>query len=332
MILVTGGTGLVGSQLLLDLALKGEKVRALKRPHSDLTPVINAFSAHPGLLESIEWVDGDVLDIFPLEKALYGIKKVYHCAAFVSFIPEEAELMLTTNINGTANVVNLCLENKIEKLCHVSSVAAINRINESEVIDENSQWKISKHNSNYAISKFGAEREVWRGISEGLNAVIVNPTIIIGPGNWKTGSTAMFPQVWKGLKFYTNGTSGFVDVRDVTRCMIALMESNKNGERFIINAENLTYRKIFDWIADGLQKPRPSIYANTWMRNVAWRTESLKKFVFKTRPFITRETALSAGRQVSFSNQKIKNALGINFIPVQKGIEDTCQVFLEGVS
>jgi dihydroflavonol-4-reductase len=331
MILVTGGTGLVGSHLLFDLAQKGEKVRALKRKNSDLTFVKNLFSSHPNLFEKIEWVEGDVLDIFSLEEAINGISKVYHCAAMVSFIPAEAEQMMKINITGTANVVNLCLENKIEKLCYVSSVSAINRINEDETIDENSQWAISKRNSNYAISKYGAEREVWRGSVEGLNAVIVNPAIILGPGNWKTGSTALFPQIWKGVKFYTDGTTGFVDVRDVTKAMILLMESEIHSERFIVSSENLNFKKIFDRIAEGLGKPKPFMYANGWMRSVAWRGEALKSFLFHTKPFITKETAFAAHKKVHFSNEKIKKAIGIDFIPVQKTIKDTCEVFLKAV-
>lgn len=329
MILVTGATGLVGSQLLLDLALKGEKIRALKRVNSDLNQVIKLFSPHAGLLETIEWADGDVLDIFSLQEALKGISKVYHCAAFVSFAPSEVEMMMKININGTANVVNLCLESGVKKLCHVSSVAAINRINEEEIIDENTPWNTSKQNSNYAISKYGAEREVWRGIAEGINVVIVNPTIIIGAGNWKTGSTVMFQQVWKGLKFYTDGTSGFVDVRDVTKAMITLMESNVHAERFILNSENLPFRQVFDWIAENFGKPKPNIYANAFMRGVAWRSEAFKKYFSKTNSFITHETSLSAGKKVRFSNDKIKKAMGIDFIPVRQSVKETCNRFLE---
>jgi nucleoside-diphosphate-sugar epimerase len=329
MILVTGATGLVGSHLIFDLVKKEEKVRALKRKNSDLIFVKTLFLSHPKLFEKIEWRDGDVTDIFSLQEALKGITKVYHCAAMVSFIPSEVVEMMKININGTANLVNLCLENKIEKLCYVSSVAAINRINEDETIDENSQWKISKQNSNYSISKYGAEREVWRGIAEGLNAVIVNPTIIFGPGNWKTGSTAMFPKIWKGLKFYTDGTTGFVDVRDVSKAMILLMESEIHSERFIINAENLSFKKIFDWAAEGLGKSKPNIYAYGWIRSIAWRGEALKSFLFNTKPFITKETALAAHKKVYFSNEKIKKAIGMEFIPVKKTIEETCKVFLK---
>lgn len=332
MILVTGGTGLVGSQLLLDLALKGENIRALRRENSSLAVVKKIFSSYSILFEKIEWMVGDITDIFSLQEALKGIDEVYHCAAIVSFDPGDTQKMLDININGTANVVNICLENKIRKLCYVSSVAAINRISEEEIINENSHWKISDQNSNYSISKYGAEREVWRGIAEGLNAVIVNPTIILGPGNWQTGSAAMFNQVWKGLKFYTEGTSGFIDVKDVTRTMIYLMESDVASERFIVNAENLEFRKIFDWIAEGLGKPKPSIFINSFLRGIAWRIERIKKFVYKTTPLITKETALSAGKKITFSNEKIKKIINFEFISIEQSVKNTCKLFLEEVN
>ena len=276
MILVTGATGLVGSHLLLDLASKEEKVVALKRKTSDLSCVINVFSAHPELYNNIQWVEGDILDISSLHKAMKEIRKVYHCAGMVSFDPADSDLMMKININGTETVVNLCIDHKIEKLCYVSSVSAINRINEDEIIDENTAWKTSKENSHYAISKYEAEKIVWRGIAKGLKAVIVNPTIIIGPGNWKTGSTAMFQQIWRGLKFYTKGIAGFVDVRDVCEAMIRLMDSDIHSERFIVNGENLPYKTVFDWVADNLGKPKPSIQANVLMLNIAWRMAAVK--------------------------------------------------------
>lgn len=331
MILITGSTGLIGSHLLLDLLLKGEKVRALKRAGSDLSPVKKVFAAHPDLFNVIEWAEGNVLDIFSLQQVVQGINKVYHCAAIVSFDPADADLMMHTNVQGTANVVNCCLENKVEKLCHVSSIAAINRINESEVIDENSEWKNSKENSNYAISKYSSEREVWRGIAEGLKAVIVNPPIVIGPGNWKTGSTAMFMQVWKGLKFYTEGTSGFVDVRDVTKAMIRLMDSEITNERFIVSGENVSFRQVFDWIAEDFGRKKPFIYANAFLRNVAWRSEAAKKMVFGTRPFITRETAISAGKKIELSNKKIIAATGIEFSSIKNAVKRTSEIFMSEV-
>lgn len=329
MILVTGATGLVGSHLLLDLASREEKVVALKRKTSDLSCVINVFSAHPELYNNIQWMEGDILDISSLHKAMKGIGKVYHCAGVVSFDPADSDLMMKININGTAILVKLCINYKIEKLCYVSSVSAINRINEDEIIDENTVWKTSKENSNYAISKYEAEDIVRRGMAKGLKAVIVNPTIIIGAGNWKTGSSAMFQQVWRGLKFYTKGVAGFVDVRDVCEAMIRLMDSDIHSERFIINGDNLPYKKIFDWIADNLGKPKPSIEANALMLNIAWRMAAVKKFLFKAKPFITQETTVSGTKKLEFSNEKIKQAIDIKFIPIHQSVKETCAVFLK---
>ena len=329
MILVTGATGLVGSHLLLSLASGEEKVVALKRKTSDLSCVINVFSAHPELYNNIQWVEGDILDYSSLKKAMNGIIKVYDCAGIISFDPADSDLMMKINIEGTANVVNVCIDNQIDKLCYVSSVSAINRINENEIIDENTEWKTSKENSKYAISKYEAEHIVRRGMTKGLKTVIVNPTIIIGSGNWKTGSTTMFQQVWRGLKFYTNGIAGFVDVRDVCEAMIRLMDSDIHSERFIVNGDNLPYKKIFDWIADNLGKPKPSIEANPLMLSIAWRIAALKKYLFKSKPFVTRETIVSGTKKLNFSNSKIKKAIDIKFIPIQQSVKETCAVFLK---
>ena len=329
MILVTGATGLVGSHLLLALALRGEKVVALKRKTSDDSCLINVFSAHPELYNTIQWVEGDILNISSLYKAIEETRKVYHCAGMVSYDPADSDLMTKINIHGTEIVVKLCIDYNIEKLCYVSSVSAINRINENEIIDENSEWKTSRENSNYAISKYKAEHIVREGMANGLKAVIVNPTIIIGPGNWKTGSTAMFQQIWKGLKFYTNGIAGFVDVRDVCEVMIRLMNSDIHSERFILNGENLPYKKVFDWMAYYLGKPKPSIPANALLLNIAWRMAKLKKILFNEAPFITKETAVSGMKKLEFSNRKIKQTLDINFIPIQQSVKETCAVFLK---
>lgn len=331
MILVTGATGLVGSHLLFQLAVRGENILAIKRRNSDLRFVKNIFSANPDLYDKVQWIEGDILDIASLKKALSGIQNVYHCAGMVSYDPADIDLMTEINIRGTEILVKLCIEYNIEKLCYVSSVSAINRINEKEIIDENTKWISSRENSNYAINKYKAEQIVWAGMIKGLKAVIVNPTIIIGPGNWKKGSTAIFQQIWKGQKFYTSGIAGFVDVRDVCEAMIRLMNSDIHSERYILNSQNLPYKKVFDWIAHYLNKPRPNIEANAFLLNIAWRLESVKKFLFKKSPFITRETVISGMKKLEFSNQKIHKAIDIKFIPVQQSIQDTCAIFLNNL-
>jgi len=348
MILVTGGTGLLGSRLIYDLVRSGEEVRAIKRPTSDLATIKNLFnyysSSEKNLIENIEWVDGDVTDMFSLLEAMENVTKVYHCAAMVSFNPKARDKMMKVNIEGTANIVNACLEKGIEKLCYASSVAAIgNPVLKKpglengpagpgrfvEEITENTPWVASTKNSNYTISKYASEQEVWRGIEEGLNAVIVNPSIIIGPGNWRKSSANMFPRVWKGLKYYTTGINGFVDVRDVSTAMISLMNSEMKSDRFIITSENLPFKKVFDRIAEFLGKKRAHKKISPLLIEVLWRTEKIRSWITGSKPFITKEIAREASLQHFYSNKKIKQAIDLEFIPIDRAIKDTADFFLK---
>ena len=332
LILVTGGTGLVGAHLLYDLAKAGKKVRALKRASSSITSVEKTFAYYSNdpksLLDRIEWVDGDVIDIYSLLDAMEGVTDVYHSAAMISFNSQDHVMMEKINIEGTANVVNAALEKGIRKLCHVSSVAAIGRPEHPQVITEKLVWKNSPGNSRYSISKYGAEREVWRGAEEGLDVVIVNPGIIIGPGNWLTGSTTMFNVAYKGLKYFTEGVCGFVDVRDVTKAMMMLMESDITYERFILTSENLKYRDFLSMIHEELGKPAPSIKANKLMTGIAWRAEKLRSLFTGSKPLITKETVTAAHEENFFSNEKIVKQLGFAFIPVKESIKDTGRHFI----
>jgi nucleoside-diphosphate-sugar epimerase len=327
MIFITGASGLVGSQLAYDLLKKGRKVRALKRKNTSLDVFKKHFTGEPHLLNGLEWFEGDVLDVFSIEEALEGITDVYHCAAKISFDPADYHAMMEVNIRGTANVVNCCLEKGIRKLCHVSSVAAIGRSREAETITEDSLWQTSRHNSNYSVSKYGAEREVWRGIAEGLDAVIVNPTVVMGLGNWEEGSSSMIKKVYEGLRFYTRGVNGFVDAGDVSKAMIWLMESYVKNERFILNAESISYHNFFTMAAGFLNKEPPSRFAGPFLSSIAWRAEKIKSLVTGGKPLITRETARTANNRYYYSNEKIKK-LGFEFIPVRQSLEKVCRQFL----
>ena len=329
MIVVTGGTGLVGSHLLLELAKKGIRVRALKRNTSDLKVFEYIFSSHKVATKTIEWVEADIIDINSLEEHLQSTTQVYHCAAMISFAPHEAKKMLHSNIEGTANIVNTCLKFNVRKLCYVSSVASLGRNTANGIIDEETHWQSSSDNSNYAISKYGAEREVWRGIAEGLNAVIVNPSIILGAGNWNNGSSRMFQQVWNGLHFYTKGVTGFVDVSDVVNIMIELMNSEISGERFLLNAENISYQDFFIIVAKLFNKKEPAIYATPFIGELAWRTEVVRQFFLNHQPLITKETARTAHKKYFYSNEKIKKALGYKFKPLDETLNELCKLFLE---
>ena len=331
MILITGGTGLVGSQILYDLAASGTKIRALRRTGSSMKIVDRLFLANPQYLHNIEWFEGDINDAFSIEDAMKDIDTVFHSAGFISFLSSEKNKMMKINAEGTANVVDMALKNGVKRFCHVSSVAALGRKESDKLIDEESWWKTSSQNSNYAISKYSSEREVWRGIEEGLSAFIINPSIIIGAGNWKSGSSQMFSQVWQGLSFYTDGITGFVDVRDVSKAAIQLMKKGVSNERYIINAENLSYRNVFDLIAANLGRPKAKIRVNKFFAEIGWRAESIKSFFIQKSPLVSKETARNSFMQWNYSNEKIKNEIGIDFISMEKSIKDTCASFLKEI-
>ena len=332
MILVTGGTGLVGSQILFDLVASGKKVRALRRKESKMNVVDRLFRNNQEYLKVIEWLDGDVNDSFSLEEAMNDVDIVFHAAGFISFYPSERNKMFKINIEGTANMVDMSLKKGVKRFCHISSVAALGRKAGEKVIDEKSWWKTSSQNSNYAVSKYGGEREVWRGIEEGLSAFIINPSIILGAGNWKSGSTQMFSQVWKGMPFYSDGITGFVDVRDVSKAAIQLMEKGVSNERFILNSENLSYKHVFELIAEKFGRSKAKIKVSKWMAEIGWRVEAVKSVFLQSKPMITKETARNSLMQWFYSNEKIKKEIGIEFISIDKSVKDVCDRFLEEVN
>ncbi len=337
MILVTGGTGLVGSHLLFDLTRSGKNVRVLKRNNSNISNVKKVFSYYTSdpelLLKKIEWVDADLLDVYSLTDAMDGITEIFHCAAMVSFEKKQHAEMMKINVEGTSNMVNAALEKGVKKFCHVSSIASLGRVENGGLTSEETFWKSSPDNSNYSISKYGAEREVWRAAEEGLNVVIVNPSLIVGGGNWTQSSSNMFTKAYKGIKFYSSGTNGFVDVRDVAALMIKLMNSSITNQRFLLNSENASFRHYFDLIHDAFGKPKASIKAGKCITGFAWRAEMLRTFITGSTPLITKETSLSANRKSSFSNAKIlKTFPDFQFIPLEQSINDTCRLFLKDLA
>lgn len=338
MIFVTGGTGLIGSHLLFQLAKKGNQIRALRRRTSNvqlLNKVFGYYSDNPDeLLSHITWYEADILDKESLRKAFDGIEHVYHCAALVSFNPKDDEYIVEANILSTRNIVELCLESGVSKLCHLSSVAAIGRRIDDDYayMNEETPWEDSKNVSAYARSKYLSEQEVWKAIENGMNAVIVNPTIVFGPGEWKRSSSKMFYTMRKGLRFYTAGSNSFVDVRDVCRAMISLMESNIKGERFIITSENLSFREVFNRIADNLNKKRPSVKTTRLMGEIAWRVNRLYSLVTGKPPLLTRDTVGAGLKRVYFSNEKIRKRLNFDFITIEQSVKDTCRLLLKEFS
>ena len=320
MILVTGATGLLGSHLLYILATSDESVRATFRPASDRDEVKRVFSYYTDqpeeIFQRIDWIEADLMLPESLDKIFEDVDKVYHAAAYVSFDPRDRKQLVNDNRSVTANIVNACLEKENIRLLHVSSTSAIGASRNGDPVDESLIWKPDKHNSGYSISKFLSEMEVWRGIEEGLDAIIVNPSIIFGPGFWHKGSSSMFTNIQKGLKYYTEGVTGFVGVEDVVKSMIALMNSNVSGERFIISSENLSYKDVFTMIAEEMGKDPPHIKANPILAGLAWRLDAFRSW-FGLPRVITRETVRAGANRNYFSNEKIKNEIGIEFEEVR---------------
>jgi nucleoside-diphosphate-sugar epimerase len=331
MILVTGGTGLVGSHLLYNLLNKGFKVKVLVRPTSNKENIYRTFSYYTAeprkLAENITWVEGDITDLSSLEDAFVDVDKVYHTAAYVSFRKKNKRQMFRTNIKGTANLVNLCMENGIKKLCHVSSIGALGESEPDLPVTEDLLWKPSKRVSAYSLSKYLSEMEVWRGITEGLNAVIVNPSVILGPGDWNNGTPAFFRLIDKGFPYYTNGVTGYVDVRDLVEVMVQLMDNEYAGERYTVSSENLTYRQFFDLIAMALGKKMSYKYVTKWKSSVIWQSEAILSVLFNREPKITRETAHIANAVSYYSSDKVKSVLHYNFRSIEQSVNEIAQCY-----
>jgi dihydroflavonol-4-reductase len=327
MILVTGATGMVGGNLMWHLLQENERVTAICRTTSNMKPlrtIFGFYTSHPDdFLSRIDWIIADVLDENSIQKALYNAKSVYHCAAVVS-LGLHVDKMIETNVIGTRNIVQAALDNHVENFCFVSSIAACGKTDGKELIDENTDWILDEKKSPYSLSKYYSEQEVWKGISVGLNAVIVNPGVILGVSGTNTGSSQLFLQVRKGLKFYTNGGSGYIDVRDVVSAMMELMKRKVFGERYILVSENCSNKEVLSWMADGYGKRRPFIGISKsplWLVGII--SEMLGK-MFHFYPLIDRATARTATNRAYYSSQKINNALGFRFTSVNKSILDVC--------
>ena len=299
MILVTGATGLLGKHLIKILLGDNQFVKALIRSKKDA----KKFEKHPNLSFCV----GNINDIPSLELAFEDVEQVYHCAGKISFSPFDKQNLFNVNVSGTANIVNFCIDKNVKKLCYVSSVAAIGKDKNSLISTEKTTWDDSMDNSYYGKTKYLGELEVWRGIEEGLNAVITNPSVILGPSEWNQSTMKLFKYVKEGNKFYTAGGNNFIDVRDVVNIMIQLMNSEINAERYILTSHRIEYIDLFQKIAKVLNVNPPSIKVKNWLVQIMWRVEHLKSLIFRTEPLLTKETAKVTQRQHQFSSEKINH-------------------------
>jgi len=333
MVFVAGGTGYLGSHLLYNLLLLGKPVRAIYRDKEKLDYFLKFRKFYPAVtdqeLAKIEWVKGDILDYYTISEYLTGITQVYHVAGMVSFQREDKKRMFSINVEGTANIVNACLEKSISRLCYVSSISALGDSRDSELIDENHTWKKNSGASPYSYCKFRGEMEVWRGIHEGLQAVIVNPSVIIGPGMWFGSFAGIFEQIRKGLNYYPTGTTGFVDVSDVARIMIRLTESGISGERFILSAENLSLHDVLEYLARALKKTPPAHALTPLLIKAACQFEKIRSFFTGRIPRITRQSMRSSTAVTAYSNEKLLQTLSLKYTPVRESLASSVRYFLD---
>lgn len=321
-IFVTGATGLLGTYLIRHLLRENQQLVALYRRSVPAT-----FSAEEN--NSITWVQGDIFDPVLLEEIMCECDRVYHCAGLVSFNPSKAALLMKVNVEGTANIVNAALASGIKKLVHVSSVAALGRKRHNSTVTENVKWDENANPSVYGKSKYLGELEVWRGIAEGLDAVIVNPVIILGKGDWHHGSSATFRNAFNEFPWYTEGVSGFVDAADVAALMVMLMNSGIHSERFIVSAENKSYREVFTAMAQAFGKRPPYRKVSPFLASVVWRFERLKSMFTGEDPLLTKETADTAQQKVYFDNKKILQAFpDFRFRSIKESIETYCKAYM----
>lgn len=322
MILVTGASGFLGQHLLEALSKNGEAVRAIYRQQRPKQS-----------FQNVTWQSADLLDTSDVDKMLKDIEQVYHCAATVSFDPKDKNKLVRENVAITENIVNGALSSNVKKLVHVSSIAALGRRQSNSInklISEKDIFEEGKDNSQYALGKYLAEMEVWRGMAEGLNAVIVNPAIILGVGDWHKGSAKLMQVCDEEFPWYTNGMTGWVDVRDVVQAMIRLMNSDAANERFILSAGNYDYKEIFSQMATAIGKKPPHKFAGKWLTELVWRLAFVKSKLTGKEATITKETAATAQQRFCFDNGKFLKAFPhFDFRPITETIQDMAEAFLK---
>ncbi|HEX5167534.1 MAG TPA: NAD-dependent epimerase/dehydratase family protein [Cyclobacteriaceae bacterium] len=321
MIAVTGATGLLGNAIIRKLVDAGENFIAIKRKGSDTSLLTDIAS-------KISWREADVTDTVALDEALQGVTCVIHSAGLVSFNSRDKKRLYDVNVMGTRNLINASLRRNIRRFVHVSSVAALSRPKDVIQIDEEQKWIESPLNTTYAESKYLSELEVMRGHEEGLNTVIVNPSVILGPGDWNRSSAKFFRYIWNGNSLYTDGSMNYVDANDVASIIIALINTPFNGERFIVNAGSIPYKLLFEKIAENFNKHPPSIKAEKKVLSFFAGVERLRSFITGSEPLVTKETAQLANTTIVYSNEKVKNKLNFIFQSIDDTLKQCCEYYI----
>jgi nucleoside-diphosphate-sugar epimerase len=321
-VFVTGGTGFIGAYIIRELVKQGFSVRAMRRNGK------HPFFISEEIWKMVDWSEGNVLDVVSLNEAMNGMDAVVHAAALVSFHRSDRDLMTRVNVEGTQNVVNAAIEQNLARFVHISSVAAIGRTDTGEKVSEEKKWIENRTNTHYAITKHAAELEVWRGFAEGLSGVILNPSTVLGYGDWHRSSSAIFRNVYKEFPWYTEGINGFTGVEDVASIAVSMLRSTFSEKRFIINSENWSFRKLFSEMAKGFGKKEPYRKASPLLGEIAWRLEKFKYLFSDGKPLLTKESARIAHSRTEFDNSALVKAIpNFKFTPLEDVIQQSCRKY-----
>ncbi len=320
MILVTGGTGLVGRHLLLELSIQDAGLRAIYRSQDKVNEVVKffAYAKADDRFPKIEWIQADLTDISQLSTAFERVTQVYHCAGLISFDPYQARNLRKTNVEGTANIVNLCMSNKVSKLCYLSSIATLSKL-PNNPINEDNHWDPNAQNSVYGISKYGAEMEAWRGTQEGLDVTIFNPGVILGEGDYTKGSGQLFSRILQGMVYCPKGSTAFVDVKDVVHLMIQGMQENFGQKRYIVAGNNASYAKILSSIAQNLGVKIPRKKLSKFILHLTVKMDVISG-IFSRKRKLTKAVALSITESTLYDQTRCEATFNYKATPLDETI------------
>ena len=325
MILVTGGTGIVGAHLLLKCVNQNTKVVATYRREESLKKIKILFKNlspnHLKHFNTIEWIKAPLNDLTLLDNAFKNIDYVYHCAAKVTLADSRVEKLMKSNVEGTANIVNASIKHKIKKLVYVSSIAAIGAEKNIKTVDEDSSWNSDQNHTAYAYSKYGAELEVWRGSQEGLNVIIVNPGVILAGELWGRSTATLFRDVANGLRFYPTGSTAVVDVEDVVNILIKLMKSDILNKRFILVAKNISQKKLLSKIATSIGVKPPNIPLKKWFLFSAFVVEKILKITGIRKNFLSLALIETLTSDQKYDGSKVCEAINFNYGDIDETIK-----------
>lgn len=298
-ILITGGTGMIGSYLLRLL---------IKRGFNNIVATHNraSFELVEDIKDEIEWHRIDIADEVAFTDIIAGVDTVIHCAGMISLWPKEFKEMFRVNVNGTANIVNLCLLHNVNRLIYLSSIEALGKEEDGSSISETTEWKEEVIHTKYAISKYYGELEVHRGHAEGLQTIIYNPALVLGAGLWNAGPMSMVHEIYNGLNYYPRGSLAMVDVRDLVKTIVDNIDNMQmDGNRYIVGSYNKKFKTLLNQLATNLEVNKPTKALQGSVAQFAIGLEKIKSVFTNSKPLINRESFLVADQTLSYSFDKL---------------------------